>query len=166
MLYTKEQQEVLELEIRRKIYEIVTQCAGCHFREIQRAAKLSFGSVSYHLSYLRKHNLIREEKDGKNVRYFPLDISGEQKKLLTLLRQRSLRNILLFIFSNEGCSHQKIVSSVKLSPSTTTWHLKKLIFSFILVIFSISLIDVSFLDILVLTVVIGFCISSISVFAV
>ena len=88
---------------------------------------MSFGSVSYHLSYLKKHKLIKEEKDGNNVRYFPLDVPIGEEKLLMLLRQRSVRTILLFIFANEGCSHQQIVSSIRLSPSTITWHLKKLL---------------------------------------
>lgn len=121
------QADVLELESRKKIYEVVRHHAGCHMREIQRAADLSFGMVSYHLSYLVKHSLIKEEKDGNYVRYYPVTIDIKDEKLLALLRQRSVRNILLFILMHEGCSHQEISVGVNLSPSTTTWHLKKLI---------------------------------------
>jgi predicted transcriptional regulator len=119
--------DVLDLESRRKIYDIVGQYAGYHMREIQRASGMSFGMVSYHLSYLQKHRLIREEQDGNHLRYFPLTMGIHDERLLSLLRQRSVRNILLFIMAHEGCSHQDIVSSVHLSPSTTTWHLKKLL---------------------------------------
>ena len=121
------QAEVLELESRRKIYEVVRQHAGSHMREIQRASGLSFGMVSYHLSYLVRHNLIKEEKDGSYVRFYPVTIDAKEEKLLALLRQRSVRTILIFIVTHEGCSHQDISTGVKLSPSTTTWHLKKLI---------------------------------------
>ena len=123
----EEQPAALQLEARKKIFDVVRKNAGCHLREIQRVAGLSFGSASYHLSYLKKHNLINEETDGKNIRYFPLDFPVKNEKLLMLLRQRSVRTILLFIFGNEGGTHQQITSSVKLSPSTVTWHLKKLL---------------------------------------
>jgi predicted transcriptional regulator len=124
---------VLELESRRKIYEVVRKNAGGHMREIQRVAGMSFGVVSYHLSYLGKYNLIKEEKDGTYVRYYPVTIDINDKKLLALLRQRSVRTILLFIVVHEGCSHQEISAGVSLSPSTTTWHLKKLTDSGIIV---------------------------------
>jgi predicted transcriptional regulator len=121
------QTEILELESRRKVYEAVRQNAGGHMREIQRASGMSFGMVSYHLSFLERHNLIKEERDGNYVRYYPITIDINDEKLLGLLRQRSVRTILLFIVTHEGCSHQEISSGVNLSPSTTTWHLKKLI---------------------------------------
>jgi len=123
----KKNADALDLESRRKIYDLVSQFAGSHLREIQRTSGMSFGMVSYHLSYLQRYRLIREERDGNYKRYFPITTSVLDEKLLSLLRQRSVRNILLFIVAHEGCSHQDIVSSVHLSPATITWHLKKLI---------------------------------------
>lgn len=123
---TNTRNNVLELESRKKIYEIVRQYAGSHMREIQRISGMPFGMVSYHLSFLGKHNLIREEKDGNYVRYYPASLEKCDEKLLGLLRQRSVRTILLYIMGNEGCSHQQISEGVRLSPSTITWHLKKL----------------------------------------
>jgi len=125
--------EALNLESRRKIYEVVKDHAGSHLREIQRVAGKSFGSVSYHLAYLLKHRLIREERDGNYVRYFPTNADIGDEKLLSLLRQRSVRTILLFIVTHGGCNHKEISSSVNLSPSTTTWHLKKLLESNIII---------------------------------
>lgn len=96
-------------------------------REMERVSGLSFGMISYHLAYLVKCNLIKEEKDGNYVRFYPITVDVKDEKLLALLRQRSVRTILIFIVSREGCSHQEISTGVNLSPSTTTWHLKKLI---------------------------------------
>jgi predicted transcriptional regulator len=96
-------------------------------REIQRASGMSFGLVSYHLSYLAKYNLIREARDGNHVRYYPITFDINDERLLALLRQRSVRIILLFILTHEGCSHQEICREMNLSPSTVTWHLNKLI---------------------------------------
>jgi predicted transcriptional regulator len=123
----KSHSDILDLESRRKIYDLVRQYAGYHMREIQRASGMPFGTVSYHLSYLQKHHLIREERDGNHLRYYPLTMDIHNERILALLRQRSVRNILFSIMAHDGCSHQDIVSSIHLSPSTTTWHLKKLL---------------------------------------
>ncbi len=117
---------VLALKTRRRIYETVRTSPGSHLREIQRAVGLSFGSVSYHLGYLRRHNLIKEEKDGKNNRYLPEGLSSADQKLLGLLRQKSIRGILLLSVMHKEVSVQRLVSSLKLSSSTVNWHLKKL----------------------------------------
>jgi len=50
----------------------------------------------------------------------------ENKKLLGLLRQKPIRDILLFILTHSDCNHEQIVGAVKLSPSTISWHLRKL----------------------------------------
>ena len=120
------EKKVLELDARKKIYDAVREFAGCHFREIERKSGLSTGSVKYHLDYLAKKELIMHEKEGNNIRYFPRDFSSKNKKLMGLLRQKSIRKILLFILSNNNCNHEQIVKFAKLSPSTVSWHLKKL----------------------------------------
>ena len=120
------EKKILELDARKKIYEVVRKYAGSHFREIERKSQLPTGSVKYHLSYLKKHGLVKEERDGNNVRYFPKDFKPENKKILGLLRQKSVRDITLFILTNDNCNHEDIVKTVHISPSTVSWHLKKL----------------------------------------
>ena len=118
--------DVLALETRKQIYETVRKSPGSHLREIQRSTGLSFGSVSYHLAYLCRHEMIKEEKDGKNNRYFPIEMDSSDKKMLGLLRQKSIRGILLFSLLHNEFNHQALVSQLKLSPSTISWHLKTL----------------------------------------
>lgn len=120
------EKKTLELDARRKIYNAVRKFAGCHFREIERKSGLSTGSVKYHLDYLAKKDLIMHEKEGNNIRYFPRDFGSKNKKLMSLLRQKSIRKILLFILTHDNCNHEQIVGYAKLSPSTVSWHLKKL----------------------------------------
>ena len=78
----EKEKKILELKSRMKIYGVVKKFAGCHFREIERKSNLLTGTVKYHLSYLTKYSLIKEEKDGGNTRYFPKDFKSENKKLL------------------------------------------------------------------------------------
>lgn len=118
--------KVLELNTRKRVYNTVRNNAGCHFRELQRRSSLSVGSVRYHLDYLKKNGLIIEEKQDNNTTYFPAEFKIENKRIMILLRQKSIRNILLFIVMNNQPNHEQIVKEVKLSPSTVSWHLKKL----------------------------------------
>ena len=118
--------EILELDTRRKIYEVIRKFAGSHFREIERKSNLPSGTVKHHLIYLKKHGLIKEEKDGNYCRYFPISFK-ENKKLLGLLRQKRVREIILSILIHKNCNHKQIVQAVEISPSTVSWHLKKLV---------------------------------------
>jgi predicted transcriptional regulator len=124
-LDTKEKR-VLELDVRRKVYEIVRKYAGCHFREIQRKSKLSIGSIKYHLDYLEKNKLIKSQKETNNLRYYPKEFQSQNTQLMGLLRQEKIRQIILFILLNKNCTQEKISENVQLSSSTTSWHLKKL----------------------------------------
>ncbi len=121
-----EENRVLELDTRRNIYNLVQKFAGCHFRELERISGLPTGTLKYHLNYLSRHGLIKEEKYGNKLLYFPRQFKSENKILLGLLRQKSVRDILLFILTHQNCNHEDIVQFVDLSPSTVSWHLKKL----------------------------------------
>lgn len=120
------QKKKLELETRRNIYGIVQKFAGCHFREIERLSGLSTGSVQYHLAYLTKHGLIKQEKERSNIRYFPISFSSHNTALLGLLRQKTVRRILICLLENQDANHEKIVAYLQLSPSTISWHLQRL----------------------------------------
>ena len=122
----EKEKKILELDARKKIYHLIKKFAGCHFREIERISKLPTGNVKYHLNYLTKYGLINLVKEKNNLRYFPRDFKSENTKLMSLLRQKSISKILLFILINNNCNHEQIVKYVKLSPSTVSWHLKKL----------------------------------------
>jgi len=124
---TEKDKKTLDLGKRRAIYTLVRKHAGSHFREIERKCGLGTGTVQYHLDYLARHGLLKMEKEGNLVRYFPRDFNSNNKKLMGYLRQGSVRSIILYILEHGNCNHEQIVSSVGISPSTVSWHLKKLI---------------------------------------
>jgi len=86
------EKKVLELEARKRLYQIVRDFAGCHFREIERISALPTGTVKYHLDYLSKFGLIKPVKKDNALRYFPRGLASEHKRLLSLLRQKSVRD--------------------------------------------------------------------------
>ncbi|HSB46609.1 MAG TPA: winged helix-turn-helix transcriptional regulator [Candidatus Bilamarchaeum sp.] len=119
-------EKILQLKSRRKIFEAVEKHAGSHFREIERRSGLPTGTVRHHLSYLAKHGLISEQKDGNNVRYYPRAFDPGKKKLIGLLRQKTLRAIILTLLIHDNCNNDLLARKAGISPSTATWHMKKL----------------------------------------
>ena len=121
--------EALALGARDKIYQTILKNPGLHFRELQRRTTLATGSLQYHLDYLSRKHLVNSVKQGKFVRYYSVrgEQFGEDQTLMNLLRQESLRTIVLFLFTKKSATNQTIAESVGLSPSTVSWHLSKLV---------------------------------------
>lgn len=120
--------DALELETRRRIYEHIRKTPGSYLRELSRFLEIPLSTVEYHISYLKQHKLISEQQDGRYMRYYVLgDIGEREKAVLSILRQRVPRCITLFLLIRESVSHADICDHIKLSPSTATFHLKKLL---------------------------------------
>lgn len=114
------------METRRRIYEVITAFPGLHFRGIQRKTKLGNGSLKYNLSVLERRGVIESEKLGRTRRYYPRGFSQREKRLLGLLRLRTVRRILMYLLTRGEARHGDIARALELSPSTVTWHMKKL----------------------------------------
>jgi predicted transcriptional regulator len=122
------QRKALELEIRQSIYSLISTSPGLHFREIQRRTKIATGQLSYHLNYLQKVGLTKTKNDGEYLRYYAnIQINDEERKVLELIRQKSIRHILLYLLENNNCNHEYLVKNLDIAASTISWHLKKLI---------------------------------------
>lgn len=128
-------EKALKLDVRKRIYDEITRAPGLHFREIQRRTNLAVGSLQYHLDYLQKHHIIRTQAEGKFVRYYSVrgNQTGEHHQLLAgqntmaFLRHESTRKIILFLLKENRANNERIAEEVQLSPSTTSWHLDKLV---------------------------------------
>jgi predicted transcriptional regulator len=119
--------EVLQLDVRRKIYEFVRKFSGCNFRELGRKSGIATGTLQYHLNYLVRHEVIEIEKDGNKIRYFTKEITSINKKLLSFLRQRNVRAILLIIIEKGEVQQKDIIGLLGISASATYLHLMKLV---------------------------------------
>ena len=119
---------ILDLEMRRRIYECVENNPGIHFRGIQRRTNIAIGSLDYHLRYLHRHGLIRPEKDAKYVRYFSLTKTwtDEERGVLSLLRHEKIRRILVYILQKKKANPQAISAALDIQSSTLSWYLKNL----------------------------------------
>jgi len=121
-------EDTLALETRRDIYDLIVRYPGLHEREIARRLDISLSTLDYHLHYMEKRGLLVSKKDGRYTRYFAAKKVGmEDKKIISLLRQQTPRQIVLYLLEHPGGIHKDICSAVGKSPSTVSFHLKKLV---------------------------------------
>lgn len=119
----------LELDTRKRIYEMVRDSPGIHLRELERRLDIVMGSLQYHLQDLEKKRLIQSFADDEYVRYFVRDrkLGETDRKILSLLRRKGCRHILINLLQDPGMNNKDLANAIGLSPSTTSWHLNKLL---------------------------------------
>lgn len=120
--------DLLQLETRRAIFDYIKRTPGAHLRGIEREVHLPFGQVLYHLDYLEKNGLLVAKKDGGFKRYFVKNLVGRQEKhFLANFRHQLPRKITILLLLNPGLTHREILDHFKISGSTLSFHLNKMV---------------------------------------
>ena len=119
--------EAVALSTRDRIYSTISKNPGLHFREVQRRTEIATGALQYHIDYLQKKHLVRSEKDGKFSRFYAVRGEEVDTELMSLLRQESVRRIVLFLMKRRRATLPQISKEVSLSASTTSFHMQKLV---------------------------------------
>ena len=120
--------ELLELETRRTIYDLVSRNPGLHLSKIAEILKIRTSLVEYHLLFLEKHRIVRAVKESGYMRYYIEGMIGKSdKKILSILRQEIPLRVILFLLKNDNAKHKDIIKNVDISPSTLSYHLKKMV---------------------------------------
>lgn len=121
-------EDVLELETRRKIYDVLRKNPGVHLSKIADLLQMRVSHVEYHLNFLEKHDMITVEKVMGYKRFYIKGTIGVQdKRYLSVLRQKTLLHIILFLLKNDIVQHKDILENVAVSASTLSYHLNKLV---------------------------------------
>lgn len=90
--------KILKLNSRKKIYQTIYNNPGLNFREISRRTNIPISTVGYHLKILKKSNLITIKSDIKFKRYYISNrISNKDKEILNIIRNKTARNILVYL---------------------------------------------------------------------
>lgn len=119
--------EILENENRRKIYETVEHAPGIHLREMQRILDMPLTTLEYHLSYMVRKKIIYSETDTHYKRYYVKPLGEEDRKVISALRQKRLREIVLLILSQGKAKYQFMADYLKVPHSTLSFYLKYLV---------------------------------------
>jgi len=120
-------EEILENESRRKIYALIETNPSIHLRELQRQLNMPLATLEYHLSYMTRRKIIFGEADGHYKRYYTKPLDPEDKKVLSALRNKRMREIVLIILSNKKAKYQYLADYFKLPHSTLSLYLKYLV---------------------------------------
>jgi predicted transcriptional regulator len=119
--------EILENERRMKIYAAIEATPGIHLRELHRTLGMPLTSLEYHLSYMTRRKILFAETEGHHKRYYTKPLDFEDKKVLTALRQKRMREIVLTILKNGKAKNQLLAECLKMSHSTLSSYLKYLV---------------------------------------
>lgn len=119
--------EILENKRRSKIYAAIAKNPGLHIRQLQRILNIPLASLQYHLVYMARRKVVLEEKSEHYTRYYCKPLEAEEKKVLLILRQKRLREIVMIILVNKKAKYRVIVQTLKLTPSTVSFYLKYLL---------------------------------------
>ena len=123
-----DENDVLGIEIRRRIFNIILNYPGLHIREISRKLKVPKTTLFYHLKYLERENLLIAKSKDKYARYYATKSVGtKDKTILGLMRQDTPRRILLFLFLYPEHNRFDISQDLEKTPNTISFFLKKLI---------------------------------------
>lgn len=120
--------DILELETRRNIYNLLQKNPGLHLSKIAKTLQLRISLVEYHLRYLEKHNIVQSDTQTGFARYFLIgEATPILKRNFSLLRQETLLKIVLLLLKKESAHHKEILEYLDIAPSTLSYHLKRLI---------------------------------------
>ena len=126
-------EEILENENRRKIYKVVEGTPGIHLRELQRVLNMPLTTLEYHLSYMARKQIIYSEMDAHYKRYYAKPLDKQDKQVLSALRQKRMREIVLLIMTRGKAKYQFMAEYLKVPHSTLSFYLKYLVEKDILV---------------------------------
>jgi len=119
---------ILNLRNRQIIYEKIQKNPGINITNLIKRTNIPKTTLSYHIRYLLKHELIVERKSSRFARFFVRNkISNSDKELLPFLRNKISCDIIFVILSRAASSRIKISNHLEKDPTTVSYHLKKLI---------------------------------------
>ena len=124
----------LELESRRRVYELVASTPGLHMRELARQIEMDVRTVEYHLRQLEKHGLVAGLDEGGFRRFFPRTADGRKaevvdardKPILGLLRKRVPLYVALVLLTRDAATHGELARDADVAPSTLSYHLDRM----------------------------------------
>lgn len=111
-----------------KLIQVIKQNPGIKYREIMRYTGLKNGVLSHHLDKLVKSGIIQVIREPRQTRFYPLEISENDSKIIKNLRRETTRKIIHCLMINKkGLSFNQIVEYVKKAPSTVSFYLSQLV---------------------------------------
>ena len=100
---------------------------GIRFREVMEKINLSNGVLSYYVRKLENNGIIKTQRTTRVSRFFINDMTQEETKVVSRLRQTTPKAILVSLLENDRMEFQEIVSSGGNASATVSFYLSKLV---------------------------------------
>jgi predicted transcriptional regulator len=119
---------VLDHEVRLKIYDYIRKNPGVHYSDIANETNINRGTLRYHLMMLKKQNRVTPYKTRGRIHYFLNESTyGEKEKVaLAALKNEKHRRIISEILNSEQITHEKLAERIGVSAPTINWHIRHL----------------------------------------
>ena len=102
---------------------------GIRFRELMKSMKITNGVTSYYIQKLEKLGVIFTERKSGVSRLFTDNIDTSDVSLIKFLRTPTPKKIMLVLLKDDKLTFRQITEKIQMSPSTTSFYLKKLVTS-------------------------------------
>ncbi len=132
-LFTKlRKKHPLENKMRELIYEYIELYPGENYTAIKKTLGLANGTLVYHLSILKKENLIRAVSEGRYKRFYPIESDELDKtKIYEHEGAQMLTEIQMKIIEKIGeepeISQVEVARSLGVSRQLVNYHITKLV---------------------------------------
>ncbi|MDR0981540.1 MAG: winged helix-turn-helix transcriptional regulator [Methanocalculaceae archaeon] len=112
---------------REQIYRWICDHPGRSQQQIADAMNISRGSLKYHLNKLLERKEIHQITSGTYPQYFPgtKSTSSEMEMLLTFIARDKDHQIIQNLFEHPGITRTQLAADLHLSPTTTSWRMKR-----------------------------------------
>jgi len=107
------------------LLEAIENNPGIQFRQIMRKSGIKNGVLSHYLEKLEKNGLIKTERNPRQTRFYPLEITEDESKVIKALRRQTPRDLLLV--QHDGLEFSQLVNKVGKSPSTVSFYLSQIV---------------------------------------
>ncbi len=109
------------------IIETIKKNPGIRFTEIMNSVGVKNGVLSHYVKKLEESGSIQADRSPRVVRFYSPELSPEEQKFVTRLRQETPKRILVILLKNKQLTFKQITASIKKSPATVSFYLSKLV---------------------------------------
>jgi predicted transcriptional regulator len=131
-LSTKDKDKV---DKKKLLLKIIDLSPGIRYRELLRITNLNNGTLSHHLSALEKCSIIKviRSENSNITRYYSASIPTEETITLGYLKIKTTKELIVKLLEKRSCTFNELVLHVNKAPSTTSWNIKRLLDSNVII---------------------------------
>jgi len=121
--------DIFQNENRLNILTEILNNPGIHHNELLRSCNLNKGQLQWHLDTLLKHNIIKKEKYGQYVIYFPITTSTEAIEAFKnqFAKSKTTLEVINIIKKYPGINSAEVSRTLNLSRNSIKYHIDKLL---------------------------------------